>query len=82
MKEIIKSILIEVMKKLNFLLFLLFANTGFAQSSLQGNASETIITPPLEWQYTLGGYGARMSKPAEAIHDHIKAKALVLDDGN
>ena len=32
--------------------------------------------------YTLGGYGARMSKPAEGIHDDIRAKVLVLNDGS
>ena len=54
---------------------------SYGQSALKGNAKETILTPPLEWKYTLGGYGARMSRPAEAIHDDIKAKALVIDDG-
>jgi neutral ceramidase len=33
-------------------------------------------------KYSLGGYGARMSKPAEGIHDDIWVKALVLSDGN
>jgi hypothetical protein len=70
------------MRKLFIFLALLSYNPGFAQSSLRGNAKEIIITPPLEWKYTLGGYGARMSQPAEAIHDNIKAKALVLNDGS
>ncbi len=43
-------------------------------------ASKVTLTPPLELGYTLGGYGARMSKPAEAIHDDIWAKALVIRD--
>jgi len=55
---------------------------SFGQSALKGNVKSIIITPPLEMEYTLGGYGARMSKPAEGIHDDIKAKALVLHDGN
>lgn len=55
--------------------------SGFGQTILKGNAKSVIITPPLEMGYTLGGYGARMSKPAEGIHDDIRAKALVLDDG-
>ena len=33
-------------------------------------------------KYTLGGYGERMNKPAEAIHDHIWAKALSLKMGS
>jgi len=56
-------------------------NLSYGQSALKGNAKEAILTPPLEWKYTLGGYGARMSQPAQAIHDDIKAKALVLSDG-
>lgn len=69
--------------KLNYLILVLslIAFNVFGQEELKGNAKEIIITPPLEWKYTLGGYGARMSKPAEAIHDNINAKALVLNDG-
>ncbi len=62
-------------------IYLLVSHLVFAQSTTRGNAKSVIITPPLELKYTLGGYGARMSKPAEGIHDDIKAKALVLDDG-
>ena len=29
----------------------------------------------------LGGYGERMNRPAEGVHDRIFAKALVLFDG-
>lgn len=53
-----------------------------AQQGLKGNVTSISITPPLEWQYTLGGYGARMNRPAKGIHDDIKAKALVLKDGD
>ncbi len=53
-----------------------------SQEPLKGNAKSITITPPLEIGYTLGGYGARMSKPAQGIHDDIKAKALVLSDGS
>ena len=55
--------------------------TSFAGGPLRGNASNVILTPPLEMKYTLGGYGDRMSKPAEGIHDDIRIKALVLSDG-
>ncbi|MCK5701776.1 MAG: hypothetical protein KAI29_11505, partial [Cyclobacteriaceae bacterium] len=63
------------------LALILSIQIAFGQSALKGNAKEVIITPPLEMKYTLGGYGARMSKPAEAVHDNVKAKALVLNDG-
>lgn len=48
---------------------------------LKANVAVVKLTPPLEIGYTLGGYGARMSKPAEGIHDDIRAKALVLKKG-
>ena len=63
-----------------FIIFLT-VNSSHGQSGIKSNAKETILTPPLEWKYALGGYGARMSGAAEAIHDDIKAKALVLNDG-
>ena len=40
-------------------------------SSIEANVAVIKLTPPLEMGYTLGGYGARMSKPAEGIHDDI-----------
>ncbi|ODS79772.1 MAG: hypothetical protein ABS46_15485 [Cytophagaceae bacterium SCN 52-12] len=46
------------------------------------NVAVTDITPPIEMKYTLGGYGKRMSKPAEGIHDPIMAKALALKKGS
>ncbi|HWR99174.1 MAG TPA: neutral/alkaline non-lysosomal ceramidase N-terminal domain-containing protein [Prolixibacteraceae bacterium] len=45
---------------------------------LTANVASKDITPPLEMKYTLGGYGERMNQPATAIHDRIRAKALVL----
>jgi len=50
-------------------------------SAIEANVAVIKLTPPLEMGYTLGGYGARMSKPAEGIHDDIWAKALVLNEG-
>jgi hypothetical protein len=52
-----------------------------ADEPLRGNAAAIVLTPPLAMKYTLGGYGARMSKPAEGIHDDIRIKALVLSHG-
>ncbi len=49
-------------------------------SSIEANVAVIKLTPPLEIGYTLGGYGARMSKPAEGIHDDIWAKALILNE--
>ncbi len=58
-----------------------FTPLSYGQSTIKGNAGSVVMTPPLEMEYTLGGYGARMSKPAQGIHDDIKAKTLILDDG-
>jgi neutral ceramidase len=70
------------MKALQFIIILTFTATfNYGQGIIKGNAGSVVITPPLEMDYTLGGYGARMSKPAEGIHDDIKAKVLVLDNG-
>ena len=65
-----------------FSLLMLATVSCLGQSTLKGNVKSIIITPPLEMGYTLGGYGARMSKPAEGIHDDIRAKVLVLNDGS
>jgi len=51
------------------------------ETNVEANVAVKKLTPPLEMGYTLGGYGARMSKPAEGVHDDIWAKALVLNDG-
>ncbi len=48
---------------------------------ISANTAVVNITPPLEMKFTLGGYGERMSKPAEGIHDQILAKALMLKKG-
>ncbi|MCK5281130.1 MAG: neutral/alkaline non-lysosomal ceramidase N-terminal domain-containing protein, partial [Cyclobacteriaceae bacterium] len=72
----------QLLSKLKLVfLFLPLVSFAYGQSILKGNAKEMILTPPLEMKYILGGYGARMSNPAEAVHDDVKAKALVLDDG-
>jgi neutral ceramidase len=49
---------------------------------LRGGAAKVDLTPPLEMKAALGGYGARMSKPAVGVHDKVWAKALVLAQGD
>ena len=63
-----------------FLAFILNFNSQGAK--LTASVSSIDITPPLDMQYTLGGYGERMNKPAEGIHDRIWAKALILKMGS
>lgn len=62
----------------SLVLVVLFSNG----EGLTANVAKADITPPLEMKYTLGGYGERMNKPAEGIHDPIMAKVLVLKKGD
>lgn len=50
-------------------------------AELKAGVARVDLTPPMSMKATLGGYGARKSKPAEGVHDRIFAKALVLSDG-
>ena len=73
MKRLFKILLVAV--------FSVSSLIGKSQT-ISANVSVTDITPPLEMKYTLGGYGERMNKPAEGIHDPIMAKALTLKKGD
>jgi hypothetical protein len=53
-------------------------NVVNAESPLLAGVGRIKLTPPPEMKAALGGYGARMSKPAVGEHDAIWAKALVL----
>ena len=72
------------MKKLRIIILLIniCINSSTTFAALKANVSVVNITPPLEMKYTLGGYGERMNKPAEGIHDSIYAKALALKNGD
>jgi neutral ceramidase len=50
-------------------------------ATLQVGVARVNLTPPLEMKAALGGYGARMSKPAVGVHDNVWAKALVVEKG-
>lgn len=51
-------------------------------AELSAGVARIDITPPLELNAPLGGYGERMNRPAEGVHDRIFAKALVLSEGD
>jgi hypothetical protein len=59
-------------------LFLPFATPA---ETLLAGVARVDITPPLSMQAALGGYGARMSRPAVGVHDSVWAKAVVLSQG-
>jgi hypothetical protein len=63
-----------------FLIFFsFFCSKAFAE--LHAGVGVASITPTEAGIPTqLGGYGARMGKPAEGVHDTIKAKALLLEN--
>ncbi|HZT42530.1 MAG TPA: neutral/alkaline non-lysosomal ceramidase N-terminal domain-containing protein [Chthonomonadaceae bacterium] len=49
--------------------------------TLRAGFAAVDITPPMALKASLGGYGDRMSKPAEGVHDRVWAKALVFSNG-
>jgi hypothetical protein len=51
-------------------------------SELKAGVARVDLTPPQELHSPLGGYGERMNRPAEGVHDRIFAKALVLAEGD
>ncbi len=50
-----------------------------ASADLRAGVAVVDLTPPAGTP--LGGYGARLGRPLQGVHDRIFAKALVLDDG-
>jgi hypothetical protein len=69
----------QVIVALLILLGLCMSRASAAE--LQAGVARVDLTPPLGMKAPLGGYGARMNRPAEGVHDRIFAKALVLSDG-
>ena len=49
---------------------------------LEAGVARVDLTPPDDLQASLGGYGERMSRPAEGVHDRVFAKTLVVSDGS
>lgn len=51
------------------------------RAELSAGVARVDLTPPPGMKAPLGGYGARMNRPAEGVHDRLFAKSLVLSDG-
>jgi len=51
-------------------------------AGLRAGVARVDLTPPAELKAPLSGYGERMNRPAEGVHDRLLAKALVLSDGS
>src|SRR4051812_19483123 len=64
-------------------LMVVFASnaTQLHAAELKAGVARVDLTPPLRMKSPLGGYGERMNRPAEGVHDRIFAKALVVSDG-
>ncbi len=46
-------------------------------AELKAGVASVDLTPPLELHAPLGGYGERMNRPAEGVHDrNIRVKVL------
>lgn len=58
-----------------------FGSVDVSAAQLKAGVARVDLTPPMRMKSPLGGYGARMNRPAEGVHDRIFAKALVLTDG-
>jgi hypothetical protein len=61
--------------------FSLNANAA-TKANLQAGVARVDLTPPMSMNATLGGYGARMSKPAVGVHDRVWLKCIVFSDGS
>lgn len=72
----------RILSALSGAFFLTASALATDSPSLQGSAAKVDLTPPLELKAALGGYGARMSKPAVGVHDKVWTKALVLAQGD
>ena len=53
-----------------------------AAAEIRAGVARVDLTPPMKLNAPLGGYGERMNRPAEGVHDRVFAKALVLTDGD
>lgn len=59
---------------------LAYPESKAAEGTLSAGVARVDLTPPLKMKATLGGYGARMSKPAEGVHDRVWLKCVMLND--
>jgi hypothetical protein len=64
------------------LLAVAFAVGGASAAELRAGAARVDLTPSMELHSSLGGYGARMNRPATGVHDRVWVKALALFEGD
>ena len=77
---------VRFQKSIFFTLLLVFTAclapiTAAHAAELKAGVARVDLTPPLDFNAPLGGYGERMNRPAEGVHDRIFAKALVVSSG-
>ena len=78
--EVVAGVLLVAMFAMLFIAPCL-ADSALA-GEMQAGVARVDLTPPEDLQASLGGYGERMSRPAEGVHDRVFAKALVVSDGS
>jgi len=59
---------------------IMFNSPQATATPLKAGVARIDLTPPIELSASLGGYGARMNKPAVGVHDRIFAKCIVISD--
>ena len=64
------------------ILFVVYCGSNALGTEFFAGSSKTDITPPMELKASLGGYGARLSKPAEGVHDRVWAKAVMFQQND
>lgn len=71
-----------ILSLINFLAIVPYLANYAIAAELRAGVARVDLTPPLAMKAPLGGYGARMNRPAAGVHDRIFAKALVVSDGS
>lgn len=61
---------------------LYFSAAPVAAEPLRAGVACVDLTPPLAMKPALGGYSARLSRPATGVHDRVWAKAIYFTDGS
>ena len=80
-RSVKSNLLLAVMIFPSLAISLVVISPQAAAIPLKAGVAMVDLTPPMELKAPLGGYGARMSKPAIGVHDRIFAKGIVISDG-
>ncbi len=68
--------MIRIIRSLLIVIAALPASFPLVAAEIQAGVARVDLTPPREMKAALGGYGERMSRPAEDVHDRRKSRDL------